>query len=74
MAVHDGGDSHAHPDNRRYARDPEYRAICEDYAVATRALEYWQNDHSKAEDDGQLIRELEYEILEHLTGQQGTPG
>jgi hypothetical protein len=54
--------------NRRYARDPEFRAICEDYAVATRALEYWEKDHAKAEDYRQLIRELEDEILEHLTG------
>lgn len=52
----------------RYARDPEFRAICDDYAVATRALAHWKKDHSKAEDYRQLIRELEDEVLEHLTG------
>lgn len=59
--------------NRRYARDPEFRAICEDYAVATRALEYWEKDRVKAEDYRQLISELENEILEHLTGPQQSP-
>lgn len=56
--------------NRRYARDPEFRAICEDYAAATRALAYWVKDPSKAEDYRRLIKELEDEILAHLTGPQ----
>jgi hypothetical protein len=56
--------------NRRYARDAEFRAICEDYADATRALAYWENDPPKAEDYRQLIKELEDEILANLTGPQ----
>lgn len=52
---------------RRCARDPEFRAICEDYAAATSALAHWEKDRSKAEDYRQLVRELENEILEHLT-------
>ena len=56
--------------NRRYARAPEFRAICEDYADATRALAYWKNDPPKAEDYRQLIKELEDEILANLTGPQ----
>jgi hypothetical protein len=52
---------------RRYAHDPEFRAICEDYAAATRALAYWEKDRSKAEDYRQLITELEDEILVHVT-------
>ena len=40
----------------------------DDYAVATRALAHWKKDYSKAEDYRQLIRELEDEVLEHLTG------
>lgn len=53
--------------NRRFARGPEFRAICEDYADATRALAYWEKDPSKAEDYHQLIKELEDEIFANLT-------
>jgi hypothetical protein len=59
---------------RRYARDPEFRAICEDYSAATRALLYWEKDRSKAEDYRQLIRELEDEILAHLTDPRRSAG
>lgn len=51
---------------RRYASDSGFRAICEDYAAAASALAHWENDHSKAEDYRQLIRDLEDEILEYL--------
>jgi hypothetical protein len=56
--------------NRLYARVPEFRAICEDYADATRALAFWENDPSKAEDYRQLVKELEDEMLANLTGPQ----
>lgn len=56
--------------NRQSARDPEFRSICEDYAAATRALAYWENDPSKAADYRQLIKELEDEILAYLPSQQ----
>ncbi len=58
----------------RCARDPEFRAICEDYAVATRALARWEKDRLKAEDYRQLIRELEDEILAHLADSRKSTG
>ena len=59
---------------RRCSHDPEFRAICEDYAAATVALAHWEKDRSKAEDYRQLIRELEDEILEHLTNPRRPAG
>jgi hypothetical protein len=59
---------------RRYAHDPEFRAICEDYVAAKSALAHWEKDRSKAEDYRQLITELEVEILEHLTDPRHSAG
>ncbi|MCV3244095.1 hypothetical protein [Mesorhizobium sp. ZC-5] len=55
---------------RQYSHDPEFRAICEDHAAATRALARWEEDHAKAEDYRQLIRELEDEILAYLANRR----
>ena len=50
---------------RLHAEDATFRAICEDYADALRALDYWQAaDHSsriKAEEYRRLVVEFEYE-------------
>ena len=50
---------------RLHAEDATFRAICEDYAEALRALDYWQAaDHSsriKAEEYRRLVAEFEYE-------------
>jgi hypothetical protein len=51
---------------RLYASDPEFKSLCEDYSIATDALERWKADEGKAEDYRQLIRELEDEINEYL--------
>lgn len=59
---------------RRYSHDPEFRAICEDYAAATSALAHWEKDRSKAEDYRQLIRDLEEEILAHLANPRQSAG
>lgn len=59
---------------RLYSHDPEFRAICEDYAAATRALAFWEKDRSKAEDYRELIRELEEEVFAHLADPQRSAG
>ena len=50
---------------RLHAADASFRAICEDYADALRALEYWRAaDHSsqmKTAEYHRLVEELEYE-------------
>ena len=52
---------------RLQAADVTFGAICEDYADALRALEYWQaadqSSHKKAEEYRRLIAELEDEAL-----------
>ena len=58
---------HARRIRRLQAEDATFRAICEDYAEALRALEYWQAaDHSsrtKAEEYRRMVAELEDEAL-----------
>lgn len=55
---------------RLQAKDATFRAICEDYAEALRALEYWQaaDDSSwrKAEEYRRLVKELEDEAVAAL--------
>ena len=51
---------------RRCVSNPEFRAMCEDYAAAKAALARWEGDSCKADDYRQLILELEDEILENL--------
>lgn len=59
---------------RLHASDPDFRALCEDYATAVCALERWRADDEKAEHYGQIIEELENEIAEFLEAQQQIPG
>ena len=58
------------PDRARSIRrlqeaDATFRAICEDYALALRALAYWeaadQSSRRKAEEYRRLVKELEDE-------------
>ena len=59
---------------RRYARDASFRAICTDYQEAIGALRHWRQaakdgnpeGERRAEEYGNLILELEQEVLEHL--------
>jgi len=51
---------------RLHAFDPEFREICEDYNLATRALDYWKNDKAKADCYCGLIDELALEILDYI--------
>lgn len=59
---------------RLHAEDATFRAICEDYAEALRALKYWRAaDHSsqrKAEEFRQLVQEFEDEALAALTASE----
>jgi hypothetical protein len=62
---------HARSIRRLQADDATFRAICEDYAEALRALAYWQaadrSSQQKAEEYRRLVEELEEEALEALT-------
>ncbi len=49
---------------RLYARMPEFRSLCEDYATARCALQRWIEDERKAEDFRRLSEEIELEIQE----------
>ncbi|MBO9196948.1 hypothetical protein J5277_22810 [Rhizobium sp. 16-449-1b] len=51
---------------RLYARAPEFRSLCEDYATARCALERWKADERKADDFRRLSEEIELEIQELL--------
>jgi hypothetical protein len=55
---------------RLQAEDATFRAICEDYAEARRALAYWQRadqaSHRKAEEYRRLVQELEDEAAAAL--------
>jgi hypothetical protein len=51
---------------RLYVIDPEFRIICDDYAVALRASEVWANDEIRSEDYQSLVRELEEEIFHYI--------
>jgi hypothetical protein len=58
---------HAPTIRRLEACDPSFRAICEDYGEALRALKHWQaNDQPAPErvaEYGQILVELEAEAL-----------
>lgn len=51
---------------RLFASNADFRAICEDYSAATRALALWEADNRRAGDYRQIIGELQDEILEYL--------
>jgi hypothetical protein len=51
---------------RRYVRDPEFRAVCDDYYEVQRALEHWQATESvpeRAAEYRRMLEELEAEAL-----------
>ena len=67
--------AHRFPDRARSIRrlrdaDATFRAICEDYALALRALAYWeaadQCSRKKAEEYRRLVKELEDEAAAAL--------
>lgn len=62
--------AHAQSIRRLQAQDATFRAVCEDYAEALRALAYWeaadQSSHSKAEEYRRLVKELEDEAASAL--------
>lgn len=51
---------------RLFAADPDFRSLCEDYSVATSALERWKTDEAKADYYRHAVRELEEEILGYV--------
>lgn len=59
---------------RLCASDPEFRRLCEDYAIAICALERWTTDKAKAQDYRRIVGELEEEILEYFEIGQRLPG
>ncbi len=59
---------------RLFAFDPEFRSLCEDFEIASRALVQWHADDAKAADYRRLIREIEDEIAEFIGGQQRKAG
>lgn len=65
---------HAGSIRRLEAEDATFRAICEDYADALRALEYWQaadqSSRRKTGDYRRLVNELEDEALATLRMRQ----
>ena len=66
---------HARNIRRLEADDANFRAICEDYADALRALARWQGAGESArhriEEYRQIVTELEDEALEALKAQAG---
>jgi hypothetical protein len=65
---------HARSIRRLEAQDATFRAICEDYADALRALEHWrgagQSAQQRIEDYRQIVTELEDEVLAALGPQE----
>lgn len=59
-------EAHAFAIRRLHAADPEFRAVCEDYAEAVGALALWRQDEARAEDYRLMVAELEAEILSLL--------
>jgi hypothetical protein len=53
---------------RLYASDDEFKALCEDYLLATSAVSRWKDDRARAGHYHQLVNELEDEILEFIEG------
>jgi uncharacterized protein YdcH (DUF465 family) len=54
---------------RLYARDPEFRELCDDYDEVRRALEHWQaadQQPGRVAEYRQLLEELEAEALAML--------
>lgn len=47
---------------RLYLCDPDFRAMCDDYADAAEALTYWGDANERAADYRHIIAELQQEI------------
>jgi hypothetical protein len=66
---------HASTIRRLGARDPNFRSICEDYALALRALQHWQmtacSSPQKVEEYRLSLQELEAEALAALEAFEG---
>jgi hypothetical protein len=66
---------HATTIRRLRARDPSFRAICEDYGEAQRALKHWQAASQAAPERvaeyRQILMELEAEALAILEAREG---
>ena len=62
--------------HRQYARNEEFRELCADYEVASRAFRYWQSVAAKGDrrisEYLEMVAEIEAEILEWL-GKPATP-
>jgi hypothetical protein len=58
---------------RLYACDADFRAVCDDYEEALRALRHWQatGDEAKTEDYRQLVDDLGAEVLAIVDGPRG---
>jgi hypothetical protein len=60
---------------RRYVRDPEFRAVCDDYGEVQRALEHWQATGSvpgRVAEYHRMLEELEAEALAFLNARGDT--
>lgn len=61
---------------RLYVRDPEFRAVCDDYGEVQRAVDYWQMADQAAlgriAEYRRMLEELEAEALAFL-GASGAP-
>ncbi len=53
---------------RLYKSDDEFRALCEDYALATSAISRWKGDRNRSTHYRLLVDELESEVLEFIEG------
>ena len=56
---------------RLYVRDPEFRAVCDDYGEVQRALEHWQATDQPAPgrvtEYRRMLEELEAEVVTFLS-------
>ena len=61
---------------RLYVRDPEFRAVCDDYGEVQRALEHWQATDQAAPgrvaEYRRMLEELEAEALAFLNASGDT--
>jgi outer membrane protein assembly factor BamD (BamD/ComL family) len=61
---------------RLYVRDPEFRAVCDDYGEVQRALEHWratdQAAPGRVAEYRQMLEELEAEALAFLNASGDT--
>lgn len=53
---------------RLYASSDEFRALCEDHALAASAVVRWNDDRTRSEPYRLLVDELESEVLEFIEG------